>query len=481
MRRSAALPPLLLLLLPLSAPASAPPAGAHLAHVSYAERCSAQRSFVQEYVKAHPAAGPLATPADLDRFLAQVQAAWAKSLGSAASDPALARLDSSTPLTAVLTLTAHKEPSWARCYLWSHHALPAFYADLETMRSGVLAERASLIGSMSLVHVLGYPVSDCKLPPAEWNRFRAAMDELARVTGTYLDRHAYTPQSHNELLQLHEYARDQGPVLAVLDALRQDDLARARRELARGYAQGARFLWYLDDVGHTLVGAHLKRGQTEEALSVLDLIARSTRAADLSPKDLQGWYAEADPRRGPERYARAAAARLPDLVPTGRPVELAGRYVELATGRPLDLASLEGKTVLLDFWATWCSICLSEIPRVNAIAARYGADGKLVVVGVSSDALTGQKAPESAVRDVARQKGIRYPVLYDRPQGSLTERFGVEAWPGRILIGADGRRMGSPGPVPHTLSLDEIEAYLETALRPAPGAPPLLPPALPGR
>jgi thiol-disulfide isomerase/thioredoxin len=477
MRRSAALSLLLLPLLPLPAPAVAAPPAAPArpagTHPSYADRVSAQRSFAQEYVKTHPAT--LAAPADLDRFLAQLQAAWAKSLGSSASDPALARLDSSTPLTAVLALTARKEPGWARCHLWSHHALPAFYADVDTMRSGPVAERASLIGSMSIVHVLGYPVSECKLSQAEWGRFRAAMDELARVTGTYLDRHVYTPQTHKDLLQLHEYARDQRPVLAVLDALRQDDLARARRELAQGYAQGAHYLWYLDDAGHTLADAHRARGQTDEALSVLDLIARSTRVSDLSAKDLGEWYAAADPRRGPERYARAAARRLPDLVPTGKPVELAGRYVELASGRPLDLASLHGKTVLLDFWATWCGICLAEIPRVNAIAERYGADGKLVVVGISSDALTGQKAPESAVRDVAQKKGMRYPVLYDRPEGSLTERFGVEAWPGRILIGPDGRRMGAPGPISHSLSLDEIEAYLAATWGPR------LPPASPLR
>ncbi len=474
MRRSAALSLLLLLLLPLPAPAvagppaaPAPPAGTH---PSYAERSSAQRRFVEKYVKAHPAA--LAAPADLDRFLVQLQAAWAKSLGGSASDPALARLDSSIPLVAMLALTARKPPDWARCYVWSHHALPAFYADLDTMRSGPVAERASLIGPLSMVHVLGYPVSECKLPQAEWNRFRAAMDELARVTGTYLDRHVYTPETHKELLQLHEYARDQRPVLAVLDALQHDDLARARRELAQGFAQGAHYLWYLDGAGHRLVDAHRARGQTDEALSVLDLIARSTRVTDLSSEDLKGWYVAADPRSGPERYARAAATRPTELVPAGERVELSGRYVELASGRPLDLASLRGKTVLLDFWATWCDICLSEVPRVNAIAERYGAGSKLVVVGISSDALTGQKAPESAVRDVAQKKGMRYPVLYDRPEGSLTERFGVEAWPGRILIGPDGRRLGPPGPIPHNLSLDEIETYLATTWRPAPGSPP---------
>jgi len=460
--------------LALAAALAAGPASPPAARLSSSQRASAQTRFAEAYVKAHPAARPLATPADLDRFLGQLQAAWAQSLGSSPPDPALARLDSSVPLYAMLALTAHKPPDWARCYVWSHHALPALYADLDTMRSGPSAEHAGLIGGLALVHVLGYPMFDCRLPQAEWDRFRAAMDELPRLTDTYLERRAYADEAAaRELRHLHDVARDQRPVLAVLDALRHDDLARARRELAQGFAQGARFFGNLAEAGRMLADAHRARGQTGEALSVLDLIARSTRVSDVSAEDLRGWYAAADPRGGPERYARAAAARLPVLVPAGERVQLAGRYVELATGRPLDLASLAGKTVLLDFWATWCTICLAEIPRLNAIAERYAGDG-LVVVGVSSDALTGRKAPEPAVRDMARQKGIRYPVVYDPAQGSLTERFGVAAWPTRILIGADGRRLAAPGPIQHDLILEEIETYLAAAWgpRPAPGSPP---------
>jgi len=429
------------------------------ASVSYAERASAQIRFSKEYAKSHPAA--LATPADLDRFFAELQAAWAKSLGPQ-PDPVLARLDPLVYLTAMLALTDHKEPDWARCNLWSRHALPAFYADLETMRAAPSAERASLLDGMTLIHVLGYPVFDCDLPQPEWDRYRAAMDELPQVLDIYIERHLAVDERAARTLQRgRDFGRAQRSLLAALDALRRDDLARTRQELVAGFDQGA-IRPELSEVGHRLAKAHVARGQVDEALSLLDLITRSTAVSELSGETLGEWYAEADPRRGPERYAQAASARLPVLVPTDERIQLAGRYVDLMTGRPLDLASLAGKTVLLDFWATWCSICLAEVPRLNVLAERLGKDGKLVIVGISSDALTGQKPPESVVRDLARQKGMKYHVVYDRPKGSLTERFGVDAWPTRVLIGADGRRLAPPGTVKRPIFLEDVEAYFET-------------------
>src|SRR5215208_6357683 len=95
------------------ATAPARPAGTT---VSYAERYAAQKSFAEEYAKSHPAT--VAKPADLDRFYARLEAAWAKSLGPR-TDPALARLDPQIYVTAMLAVTARKEPDWARCHLWS--------------------------------------------------------------------------------------------------------------------------------------------------------------------------------------------------------------------------------------------------------------------------------------------------------------------------------------------------------------------------
>jgi thiol-disulfide isomerase/thioredoxin len=59
-------------------------------------------------------------------------------------------------------------------------------------------------------------------------------------------------------------------------------------------------------------------------------------------------------------------------------------YRLVEDGTEEDLAGLEGKVVLVNFWATWCAPCLSEIPELNRLAKEYGDRG-LVVLSVSDE------------------------------------------------------------------------------------------------
>ena len=72
-------------------------------------------------------------------------------------------------------------------------------------------------------------------------------------------------------------------------------------------------------------------------------------------------------------------------------------------GKPLNLAALRGKVVLLNFWATWCGPCREEIPEFEQLQRQYA--GKLQVVGISVDEI----AP-AVVQRTAAKMGINYPV-----------------------------------------------------------------------
>ena len=68
-------------------------------------------------------------------------------------------------------------------------------------------------------------------------------------------------------------------------------------------------------------------------------------------------------------------------------------------GKPIRLASYKGKVVLLNFWATWCGPCLTEIPRFNTWQTKYAPQG-LQILGVSmdDDSAPVQKAERSLAR-----------------------------------------------------------------------------------
>ena len=95
------------------------------------------------------------------------------------------------------------------------------------------------------------------------------------------------------------------------------------------------------------------------------------------------------------------------------------------------LNELQGKVVLVDFWASWCAPCLQSFPWMNGLHARHGGDG-LVIVAVNLD-------QDRALADAFLNRvPAQFRVEYD-PSGRLAKSFGVEAMPTSFLIGRDGK------------------------------------------
>ena len=87
-------------------------------------------------------------------------------------------------------------------------------------------------------------------------------------------------------------------------------------------------------------------------------------------------------------------------------------------GAAFNLHSLRGKAVLLNFWATWCASCRSEMPAMQAASVRYRAEG-LEVVGVNF-----READASAQRRFLMQAGVHYPSVLD-PDGKIADAYRV--------------------------------------------------------
>ncbi len=101
------------------------------------------------------------------------------------------------------------------------------------------------------------------------------------------------------------------------------------------------------------------------------------------------------------------------------------------SGESLNSRNFKGKVLLVNFWATWCGPCKSEIPALTQLQDEYGSEG-LQVIGFSMDRTTG------AVRQFMHTYRMSYPVAM--ADHDLRRIFGgITAVPTTFLIGRDGR------------------------------------------
>lgn len=147
------------------------------------------------------------------------------------------------------------------------------------------------------------------------------------------------------------------------------------------------------------------------------------------------------------RYSAIDSSRRSRPTPQARNIERLDRMVRLlrsliafislgvaasSNGAPaLDLAAYRGKVVVIDFWASWCQPCRQSFPWLNALQAKYGPQG-LVVIGVNVD-----REQQDAARFLADYPA-QFQILYDA-EGALAAKYDVPGMPSSYVFGRDGR------------------------------------------
>jgi thiol-disulfide isomerase/thioredoxin len=148
-------------------------------------------------------------------------------------------------------------------------------------------------------------------------------------------------------------------------------------------------------------------------------------------------------RFGPEVRAR-----------TGLPMRAPALELETFAGDTLRLRELRGSVVVVNFWASWCAPCRTELPLLDRIRDEYGGRG-LEVVGLSVD--------EGAIADYVdylRRAGVDYPLARASPAAVRGLGHGG-AVPTTILIARDGRVADYlVGPVEEDALRERLEALL---------------------
>ncbi len=141
--------------------------------------------------------------------------------------------------------------------------------------------------------------------------------------------------------------------------------------------------------------------------------------------------------------------------------ELTGGTAWLNVSRPLTLADLKGKVVLLDFWTYCCINCMHIIPDLKKLEAKYPKE--LVVIGVHSAKFQNEREAENIRQAILRYE-IEHPVINDS-NFALWQAYGARAWPTLVLIDPEGNIVGSDTGEGHYEILDKLIGKLASDFR----------------
>ncbi len=118
------------------------------------------------------------------------------------------------------------------------------------------------------------------------------------------------------------------------------------------------------------------------------------------------------------------------------------------------LSDYKGKTVYLDFWASWCGPCKQSFPWMNEMHTKYAAQG-FAVVGINVD------AKQVDATNFLQQTPAMFDVAFDA-KGQSPRSYGIKGMPSSVLIGPDGKVLAI-----HAGFKDEERNSLEAAIKSA--------------
>jgi len=120
-------------------------------------------------------------------------------------------------------------------------------------------------------------------------------------------------------------------------------------------------------------------------------------------------------------------------------------------GKTHRLADYRGKWVLVNFWATWCSPCLSEIPELASLHNAH-KDNDLVVIGIAMDSGSSRR-----VADFSQAHGISYPVVMGNRR--IAAQIGeLEVLPTSYLYAPNGEQVSYQA---GEVTRESIETYIK--------------------
>lgn len=295
------------------------------------------------------------------------------------------------------------------------------------------------------------------VPPAEWRERRPSQEEVEgfrsqqgklavvaaeRAKGFYTQypEHEKADVAREKEFEMVQIAVQLGNVVAAerlgeLESERLDDpnlsederfklrVAAVQREASEGneedrdalmeaYTKGAREL-------------HQEFPDRDEPLQILLSLAGNLEADEA--KAVAQEVLDANPS---EKVRDAATGMLKQYDALGKPLNIEFTALD---GREIDLTAMEGKVVLVDFWATWCGPCVAELPKVKQVYDDLHGKG-FEIVGISFD------RDQSKLEEFLEKEGMSWPQYYDGLtwDNKLGREYGIQSIPTMWLLNKEG-------------------------------------------
>lgn len=132
----------------------------------------------------------------------------------------------------------------------------------------------------------------------------------------------------------------------------------------------------------------------------------------------------------------AAPARAADLPRGLRPLPRRDRMLDVAfkdaAGRDIGFVELRGKPAVAMFWATWCTICYGEMPKVDRLQRRLGDRAHIVPLSID-------KGGMPAVQAYYKRRDLDVLNAYIDPEAIIASMMGIRGVPTAFVLDSDGR------------------------------------------
>ncbi|MEG0258867.1 MAG: TlpA disulfide reductase family protein [Lysinibacillus sp.] len=106
------------------------------------------------------------------------------------------------------------------------------------------------------------------------------------------------------------------------------------------------------------------------------------------------------------------------------------------SGETVQLSDYRGKTILLNFWASWCSPCIKEMPYMQKYYEQYGNQSDIEIIAVNMTKV--ERGGTEKIESFIEEHKLTFPVLLDDKAGTIMDLYKVRAFPTTYIINKEG-------------------------------------------